>query len=42
MGITDSSRHTVDTFRKCCIQFTNHNIEMKSKKATKKDLEQWP
>lgn len=42
MGITDSSRHVVDTFRKCCIQFTNHNIEMKSKKATKKDLKQWP
>lgn len=42
MGITDNSRHAVDTFRKCCTQFTNHNIEMKSKKATKKDLEQWP
>lgn len=42
MGITDNSRHAIDTFRKCCIQFINHNIEMKSKKATKKDLEQWP
>lgn len=42
MGITDSSRHTVDTFRKCCIQFTNHNIGLKEKQATKKDLESWP
>ena len=42
MGITDSSRHTIDTFRKCCIQFTNHNIRLKEKQATKRDLESWP
>jgi hypothetical protein len=42
MEITDNSRHIVDTFRKCCIQFTTHNIELKEKQATKKDLESWP
>lgn len=42
LGITDSTRHAVDTFRKCCTQFASHNIELKTKKATKKDLEQWP
>lgn len=41
-GITDNTRHAVDTFRKCCIQFSNYGIELKTKKATKKDLEQWP
>ena len=41
-GITDNTRHTVDTFRKCCIQFSNHNIELETKKASKKDLETWP
>jgi len=42
MGITDNTRHAVDTFRKCCIQFSNYGIELKTKKANKKDLEQWP
>jgi len=42
MGITDNTRHAVDTFRKCCIQFSNYGIELKEKQATKKDLEQWP
>ena len=42
LGITDSTRHAVDTFRKCCIQFSNYGIELKTKKANKKDLEQWP
>ena len=41
-GITDNTRHAVDTFRKCCIQFSNYGIELKTKKANKKDLEQWP
>lgn len=41
-GITDSTRHAVDTFRKCCIQFVNYGIEFKDKKASKKDLKEWP
>lgn len=41
-GITDKTRHSIDTFRKCCIQLSNYGIELKSKKANKKDLEQWP
>ena len=41
-GITDNTRHSIDTFRKCCIQFNNYGIELKDKQATKKDIEQWP
>lgn len=41
-GITDSTRHAVDSFRKCCIQFANCNITLKEKQASKKDLAEWP
>jgi len=41
-GIYDNSRHAVDTFRKCCVQFENYGVVLKTKKATKKDIEKWP
>ena len=42
MGITDNKRKLVNTFRGCCAVFSTYGIELKTKKATKKDLEQWP
>ena len=41
-GITDSTRHLVSSFKKCCNLFSSYGIELKEKQATKKDLEQWP
>ena len=41
-GITDNKRKLVATFRGCCAVFSTYDIELKTKKATKKDLEQWP
>ena len=41
-GITDNKRKLVTTFRGCCAVFSTYDIELKTKKATKKDLEQWP
>lgn len=41
-NITDNSRHPIDSFRKCCIQFNNYNIQLKEKQANKKDLNDWP
>ena len=42
LGITDSKRKLITTFRGCCAAFNSYNIEVKTKKATKKDLEVWP
>lgn len=41
-NITDSQRKAVTTFRKCCCQFSNYGIQLKTKKATKEDLSLWP
>ena len=41
-NITDSQRKTITTFRKCCGQFSNYRIQLKTKKATKEDLSLWP
>ena len=41
-GITDATRHPIDTFKKCCSQFTHCNIELKDRQATKQDLQNWP
>ena len=41
-GITDKHRVLITTFRGCCTCFNNYNIDIKTKKATKKDLEKWP
>ena len=42
MEVTDSKRKLITTFRGCCAAFNSYNIEVKTKKATKKDLEVWP
>lgn len=41
-GITDDTRHAVDTFRGCCVQFTKYGITLKESQANKRDLEKWP
>lgn len=41
-NITDNQRKAVTTFRKCCCQFSNYGIQLKTKKATKEDLSLWP
>lgn len=41
-NITDNQRKTITTFRKCCGQFSNYGIQLKTKKATKEDLSLWP
>lgn len=41
-NITDNQRKAITTFRKCCCQFSNYGIQLKTKKATKEDLSLWP
>ena len=40
--ITDAKRKIVTTFRGCCAVFSAYGVEIKTKKAVKKDLESWP
>lgn len=40
--ITDAKRKIVTTFRGCCAVFSTYGVEIKTKKAVKKDLESWP
>ena len=41
-GIVDKKRIAIASFRGCCASFAAFGIELKTKKATKKDLEDWP
>lgn len=40
--VTDDHRREINTFRKCCGQFTKYGIIIESKKANQKDLVAWP
>lgn len=40
--ITDKKRNFIKSFKGICACFDNYQIETKSKKATKKDVETWP
>lgn len=40
--ITDKKRNLIKSFKGICACFDNYQIETKSKKATKKDIETWP
>ena len=42
MGITDKSRHPINSLRGCTTLFTEAGITVTDKQATLKDLEQWP
>lgn len=41
-GVTDSQRHPIDTFKKCCTQFAKYGISLVEKKANQQDLKAWP
>ena len=40
--VVDDHRREINTFRKCCGQFTKYGIIIESKKANQKDLMAWP
>ena len=40
--ITDKKRKKITTFRGCCACLTNYGIEIKTKKASLQDLQNWP
>lgn len=42
MGITDKSRHTINSLRGCTTLFNEAGIVVAEKQASLKDLEQWP
>jgi hypothetical protein len=42
MGITDKSRHTINSLRGCTTLFSEAGITISEKQATLKDLDQWP
>ena len=42
MGITDKSRHSINSLRSCTTLFNEMGIVVTEKQATLKDLEQWP
>lgn len=42
MGITDKSRHTINSLRGCTTLFNEAGITISEKQATLKDLDQWP
>lgn len=41
-GITDSQRHPIDTFKKCCTQFSKYGISLVERQANQQDLKAWP
>ena len=41
-GITDKSRHSINSLRGCTTLFTEAGITITEKQATLKDIEQWP
>ena len=42
MGITDKSRHTINSLRGCTTLFSEAGITIAEKQATLKDVDQWP
>ena len=42
MGITDKSRHAINSLRGCTTIFEEAGITVSSKQATLKDIDQWP
>ena len=40
--ITDDQRKPIDSFRKCCNQFSKYGYNLKECQATKQDISDWP